>query len=131
LYINLGRHVRYPYKLPARIARAKTRGRYWVRPCHYVIVQDAYQLVLYVFLHEFYHWLVKQAGRNLRQKEAMCDRFATKVLVDCYGAEVVDNKGNRVPREVWAWQDLEQFVIAAATDERVRAAYKRPDKVTT
>ncbi len=114
LYINLGRNVRYPYKLPARIARARTRGRYWFRPGHFVILQDAYQLMLYVFLHEFYHWLVKQAGRNLRQKEAMCDRFATRVLVDCHGSEVIDSKGNHVLRSVWDWQDLEGFVAAAA-----------------
>lgn len=117
LYINLGRKVRYPYKLPARIAKAETRGRYWFRQCHYVVLQDAYQLVLYVFLHEFYHWLVKQAGRNLRQKEAMCDRFAARILVDCYGAQVIDNQDKVIPRSTWDWQDVEAFVARAACSQ--------------
>ena len=29
LLINIGRHVRYPYRIAARIAPAKTRGRYF------------------------------------------------------------------------------------------------------
>ena len=116
LFINIGRHVRYPYRIAARIAPAKTRGRYWFRQSCHVVVADAEQLVLYVFLHEFYHWLIKLAGRNLRQKEAMCDRFAAGVLVDHHGAAVVDAKGNPVPRETWDWQDLEGFVRRAAVD---------------
>jgi hypothetical protein len=114
LYINIGRNVHYPYQLPARIAKAQTRGRYWFRPVHFVLLQDAYQLVLYVFLHEFYHWLVKQAGRNLRQKEAMCDRFAARILVDCHEARVLDKRGKSVPRSTWDWQNVEAFVRAAA-----------------
>ena len=115
LFINIGRHVRCPYRIAARIARAKTRGRFWSRQGNYVIVTSACQLVLYVFLHEFYHWLVKQAGRNLRQKEAMCDRFAARVLVDHYKARILDAKDNDVPRDSWDWQDLETFVRRAAT----------------
>ncbi len=114
LFINIGQHVCYPYRIASRIAKAKTRGRFWFRQGLYVVVGDAAQLVLYVFLHEFYHWLIKQAGRNLRQKEAMCDRFAARTLVDHYGAAVIDAKGNDVPRETWDWQDLEGFVRAAA-----------------
>lgn len=119
LYINLGRNVRYPYQLPARIAKAQTRGRYWFRARHFVLLHDAYQLVLYVFLHEFYHWLVKQAGRNLRQKEAMCDRFAARILIDCHGAQVLDDKGKAVPRSAWDWQDVEGFVGKARTADSV------------
>lgn len=116
LFINIGLHVRYPYRIAARIARAQTRGRFWFRQGHYVVVTTASQLVLYVFLHEFYHWLVKLAGRNLRQKEAMCDRFAARILVDHHAAEVLDAKGNPVAREAWDWQDLEGFVHRAAVD---------------
>ncbi len=116
LLINIGRHVGYPYRIAARIARAKTRGRFWSRQGHYVTVANPCQLVLYVFLHEFYHWLVKQAGRNLRQKEAMCDRFAARILVDHCEARILDTKGNDVPRETWDWQDLARFVRRAAVN---------------
>jgi hypothetical protein len=128
LFINIGRHVRYPYRIAARIAPAKTKGRYWFRQSHYVVVADAGQLVLYVFLHEFYHWLIKLAGRNLRQKEAMCDRFAAGVLVDHHGVAVVDSKGNTVPREMWDWQDLKGFVRRAVVDpvKEPVAARRRP-----
>jgi hypothetical protein len=130
LFINIGRHVRYPYRIAARIAPAKTRGRYWFRQRCYVVVADARQLVLYVFLHEFYHWLIKLAGRNLRQKEAMCDRFAAGVLVDHHGVAVVDSKGNAVPREAWDWQDLEGFVRRAVVDpvHEPVAARRRPGR---
>ncbi len=116
LFINVGRHVRYPYRIASRVARAQTRGRFWFRQSHFVVAADAYQLVLYVFLHEFYHWLIKQAGRNLRQKEAMCDRFAARALVDHHGAAVLDKHGEAVPRHAWDWQDLEGFVSRAAVD---------------
>ncbi len=113
IHINLGRHVRYPYDVKTYLARARSNARVWWREIHRLTVADAYQLVLFVFLHEWYHWLVKQARRNTRQKEAMCDRFAARVLVDQYGASVRNARGQPVPRSEWDFQDLDGFVAGA------------------
>lgn len=113
IYINLGRNNAYPYMMQTHIARAQSNKRQWWRELYSVEVGDAYQLVLFVFLHELYHWLVKKARRNVRQKEGRCDRFATRVLVDAYGAAVRDMQGNPPPRSQWDFQDLDGFVAAA------------------
>ena len=111
--LNLGRHNRYPYTIRTNIARARSNRRCWWRELYSVEAADEYQLVLFVFAHEFYHWLVKKAGRNTRQKEARCDRFAARVLVNRYGAVVRDPSGQPVARSAWDFQDLEGFVSAA------------------
>ncbi len=113
IHVNLGRRNTYPYLIRVSIARAQSDRRSWWREVYAVRVADAYQLALFVFLHEFYHWLVKKARRNTRQKESRCDRFATAVLVDRYAAEVLDSAGRRVPREQWDFQDQLAFVAAA------------------
>ncbi len=113
IFANLGRNNRYPYRLLTHIARPTSNRTHWWRELYAVEIASAEQLVLFVFLHEFYHWLVKQARRNVRQKEARCDRFATRVLVDRYGATVRDSRGRIVPREAWDFQDLDGFVAAA------------------
>lgn len=64
-------------------------------------------------MHELYHWLVKKARRNTRQKEGRCDRFAVRALVDGLGLKVVDENGVTVPRDEWDFQDLDAFVAAA------------------
>jgi hypothetical protein len=119
ILVNLGRHNSYPYSLDTMIARPQSDSRYWWRELYSVEVRDAYLMVLFVFMHEFYHWLVKKARRNVRQKEARCDRFATRALVDGYGAVVRDAKGRAAPRDAWDFQDLDGFV-AAARGKRVR-----------
>ena len=113
IYVNLGAHVRYPYGVRTSIARARSNARAWWKPVYKLELPDAQRLVLFVFLHEFYHWLVHKARRNPRQKESMCDRFATRILVDRFGARVHDDKGRSVPREAWDIQDLDRFVAAA------------------
>ncbi len=112
IHVNLGRNA-YPYLIRTSIARAESDSRSWWREVYAVRAADAYQLALFVFLHEFYHWLVKKARRNTRQKESRCDRFATGILVDQYGAEVLDALGRRVPRVRWDFQDQLGFVAAA------------------
>lgn len=124
IYVNLGRQNAYPYRLRTHIARARSNRRGWWREAYSLEMADAYQLVLFVFLHEFYHWLVRRARRNTRQKEARCDRFAARVLVDCYGTVVRDSQGGLAQREEWDFQDLEGFV-AAARPLKLRAA-RRP-----
>lgn len=111
--INIGRHLQFPYDIRTNLARARSNARVWWREIYGLRVTDVYQLVLFVFLHEYYHWLVKQARRNTRQKEGMCDRFAARALVDRYGVIVHDGHGRPVPREAWDFQDLEGFVAAA------------------
>jgi len=113
LYVNLGRHLRYPYRLGTHLARAIDANGAWWRPLYTVELSDGYQLALFIVLHEYYHWLVKRARRNSRQKESMCDRFAARVLVDRYGAVVRDPRGRRVERMAWDFQDLERFVARA------------------
>ena len=111
--VNIGRHVVFPYRMDTHVARPRRNRTAWWRPACIIELRDAYQLVLFVFLHELYHWLVKQARRSVRQKEGMCDRFAARVLVDEYECEIRDAKGKPVPREEWDFQRLTSFVAAA------------------
>ena len=116
IYVNVGRHVKYPYRMATSLARARSNARVWWKPVYSVELADGYQLVLFVFLHELYHWLVKKAGRNTRQKESMCDRFAAERLVGDWGARVLDARGRPVARRAWCFQDLESFVAAARAE---------------
>lgn len=113
LHINLGRDNTYPYTLKTHIARARSETDHWWRELYRVDLADAYQLALFLFLHEFYHHLVKEAKRNPRQKEGMCDRFAVRHLVDHHGAVVRHVDGREVPRRLWDFQDLDGFVWPA------------------
>jgi hypothetical protein len=126
IYVNLGRKNTYPYQLLTHIARPQSNRTHWWREAFSVELAAPGQLVLFVFLHEFYHWLVKKARRNVRQKEARCDRFATRVLVDHCGATVRDSAGRRVDRSAWDFQDLDGFVAAAR--EQPKRAARRPAK---
>jgi hypothetical protein len=131
IHVNLGRHVCYPYRLGTSIARAESNARYWWKPIYTVELADAYQLVLFVFLHELYHWLVQKARRNPRQKESMCDRFAVRILVDRFGCPIRDEAGHPVARGSWDFQDVTRFVADARTPilrppRPVRSAAKRP-----
>jgi hypothetical protein len=113
LHINVGRHNRYPFMLAAHVARARCNATHWWRDLFRLELFDAYQLALFVYLHELYHYLVKAAGRCTRRKEAMCDRFATRVLVDHYGCPLRDRDGRPAPRAEWDFQRLDHFVAAA------------------
>ena len=113
VYVNLGRHLRYPYRMSTSVARARSNRRTWWKPIYALELADPYLVVLFVFLHEFYHWLVHKARRNPRQKESMCDRFATRILVDRFGCRLYDESGRPVPRDAWDIQDVERFVAAA------------------
>jgi len=128
IYINIGRHLKYPYRMATNLARARSNARSWWKPIYSIVLDDAYQLALFVFLHELYHLLVKRAKRNTRQKESMCDRFAARALVDQYGLRVLDARRHPVQRGEWDFQDLERFVAAARTDHRTasRNRHKEP-----
>ncbi|MFQ5414180.1 MAG: hypothetical protein ACE5E6_06945 [Phycisphaerae bacterium] len=119
IFVNLGRHVVFPYRMGTNIARARAVGRCWYRPVYTIELRTGYELVLFVFMHELYHLLVKRSRRNPRQKESMCDRFATRHLIDRYGARVRCDSGRSIDRGVWDFQDLDAFV-AAAQDRRRR-----------
>jgi len=133
IYINLGRHLVYPYGMRTNLAKVKTVGLGWRRPIYVVELKTAYHLAVFIFLHEIYHLLVYRAGRNTRQKESMCDRFAARYVVDRLGGAVRTLRGARVPREDWDFQDLNGFVAGehhvrrsactARTMERVRAQW--------
>lgn len=118
IYINLGRHLVYPYQMGTNLARAKRLGSHWYRPVYRLELKDGLQVVLFIFMHELYHLLVKRARRNPRQKESMCDRFAARFVVDRFGAIVHTPRGRLVPREEWDFQELDEFV-AAARDRRI------------
>lgn len=122
IYINLGRHNRYPFAIHTHIARAQSNRKYWWKEIYSVEAADAYQLGLFVFLHEYFHWLIKRARRNTRQKESMCDRFATRALFEGYGAVVRNEAGQPVAREDWDFQELDRFVAGALPKRRVRRA---------
>ncbi len=119
IYVNLGRHLRYPYLLGTSVARSRSNARYWWKPVYSLELSDGYGVVMFVFLHEVYHWLVHRARRNPRQKESMCDRFASRMLVDRFGATMLDDRGRPVPRHAWDIQDVESFVAAACPKPRV------------
>ncbi len=116
--MNIGRHLKYPYHMDTHLARARSNARSWWKPVYTVELADPYRLALFVFLHESFHFLVKRARRNPRQKESMCDRFAARVLTDQYGAGVRDERGRLVPREEWDFQDLDRFIAAARRPTR-------------
>ena len=121
ILLNIGRAVVYPYRVTTCIARAESDSRSWWRELYTVDVIDAERLALFVFLHEFYHWLVFRARRNPRQKESRCDRFAVRALVDHYGAAVRDRHGRVVERDTWDFQDLDGFVWRARRVARAPA----------
>lgn len=118
ILVNLGQHVAYPYALGTHIAKSQSSATHWWRETFRVILRDSYQLALFVYLHELYHYLVKRAKRNPRRKEAMCDRFATRSMVDFHGCRVIDARRRPVARERWDFQDVEAFVAAAPKEPR-------------
>jgi predicted SprT family Zn-dependent metalloprotease len=122
IYVNLGRHLAYPYRLGTSVAPAKSNARHWWKPIYTLELADEYQVALFVFLHELYHWLVHRARRNPRQKESMCDRFAARILVDRFGVRVRDERGRLARREAWDIQNVEAFVAAARPPRPVPAA---------
>lgn len=118
IFINVGRHLRFPYQMGTHVARARTVGRRWYKPVYAITLRNGYELVLFVFLHELYHLLVKRARRNTRQKESMCDRFAARFLVDRFEARILRPDGREAPRAEWDFQNLDGFV-AGARDRRM------------
>ncbi|MFO0840740.1 MAG: hypothetical protein U1D55_19710 [Phycisphaerae bacterium] len=121
IFVNLGRRNRYPFMFDTHTAKARTQRGSWSRARHRLVVPSEYELVLFVYLHELYHFLVKSAGRCVRRKEAMCDRFAARVLIDEYGCPLLDVNGRSVPREAWDFQDLSAFVSAAPRNATLAA----------
>jgi hypothetical protein len=128
IHVNLGRHLHYPYHLGTSIARARSNAHSWWKPTYSIELRDGYQVVLFVFLHELYHWLIHRARRNPRQKESMCDRFAARILADRFGCRVRDANARPVRRELWDFQDVDAFVAAART---ARSGTQRPRKAAT
>ena len=126
IYVNLGRHLRYPYVLTTNLARVQALRNGWRRELYTLTLFDGYQLAMFIFLHELYHLLVHRAGRNTRQKESMCDRFAARYLVDRFGCPVTEADGRPVPREAWDFQDLTGFVAEARRRSDVPAAARIP-----
>ena len=118
IFVNLGKHLGYPYLMGTNVARAQSNATHWWRETYHVSLADAYQLALFVYMHELYHHLVKKAGRSPRRKESRCDRFATRALVDFHGCRVTDSRGRPVPREAWDFQDLDKLVAKAPRDPK-------------
>jgi hypothetical protein len=129
--VNIGRRNKYPFPIRTHVARPQHNARVWWRPAYVVHARDAYQLAAFLFMHELYHWLVRRAKRNTRQKEGRCDRFAVRAMVDGFGAVVFDPHGRPAARDTWDFQDLDGFVARAraATPQRrqtVRVAARNP-----
>lgn len=122
IHINLGRSLAYPYPLLTHVARARSAGRRWWREAYVLPIESPVQLALFIYLHELYHHLVYSAGRCPRRKEAMCDRFAARVLCDAFGLVVRDAAGETVPRSAWDFQDLEGFVRPLSQRSRIQPA---------
>lgn len=120
IFINIGVHNRYPYRLATNVARSQSNATHWWRELYSLTLGDAYQLALFIYLHELFHFLVKAAGRCPRRKESMCDRFAARVLIDEYGCLLTDKSGMPVPRALWDINDLSGFVAAAPRDGQLQ-----------
>jgi hypothetical protein len=120
IHVNLGRHNRYPYTMATNIAKARTTRNGWNRELYHITLASAEQLALFVYLHELFHYLVKLAKRSPRRKEAMCDRFAARVLADEYGCPIRGSNGRPVPRASWDFKDLEAFIAAAPQERQMR-----------
>lgn len=129
IFVNIGPRNRYPFTLGTYVARARSYGSHWRREVYRLTLADAYQLALFVYLHELYHYLVKAAGRCVRRKEAMCDRFAARALVDHCGARLCDARGRSVPRPSWDFQDLDRFVAAAPRETEASPAQAPVDRL--
>lgn len=125
IFVNIGRDNRYPYSFGTNVARARSNRTHWWREVYRLTVADGYQLALFVYLHELFHFLVKAAGRNPRRKESMCDRFATAVLVDHYGAALTDSAGHPVARDCWDINDTAGFVERAPRSGQLELALVR------
>jgi len=104
--------------MATHVAKATSNSTHWWREHLTVTLADATQLVLFIYLHELFHYLVKRAGRNPRRKEAMCDRFAARILVDQYRCPIRRRSGAAAPREMWDFKDLDAFVGAAPKQSR-------------
>lgn len=113
IFVNIGSQNRYPYRFATLLAKAQANPRGWSREAYFITVRDAYQLSLFVYLHELFHYLVKLAGRSPKRKEGMCDRFAALVLADEYGCPITRGDGSPAPRDHWDFQDLHAFVAKA------------------
>lgn len=113
IHVNIGRRNRYPFTLATHVAKATSGRGEWSRPLYHLTLENAEQLALFIYLHELFHYLVHVAGRGRRHKEAMCDRFATRVLVDRYGCRLTDPGGLPPARATWDFKDLDNFVRAA------------------
>lgn len=120
LFINIGRRLKFPYALATHVARSTCNQTHWWRESYRLVVADGVQLALFVFLHELYHYLVKVSGRNTRRKEAMCDRFAARALVEHFDCPMLDGRGRPAPRETWDFQDLHAFVAGAPKDPQLQ-----------
>jgi hypothetical protein len=129
IHVNISRNLCFPYDIATHLARSQSNARYWWKEIYRLRVADEYQVALFVFLHELFHWLVRQAGRNTRRKEAMCDRFAARVLVDQYGASVLKRNGQPVERADWDFQDLNRFVSRARRLTRAELAARSAARV--
>ncbi len=126
IFVNLGRHLRFPYLMGTHVAKASSNRTHWWRETYRLRLADPYQLALFVYLHELYHHLVKAAGHSPRRKESRCDRFAARVLVDEHRCDLLDRFGQPVPRENWDFQDLHHFVSKAPKAAAPRAKLARP-----
>lgn len=113
IFVNIGPQNRYPYRFATLLAKAQSHTCGWWREAYYITVANAYELSLFVYLHELFHYLVKLAERSPKRKEGMCDRFAALVLADEYGCPVTRGDGSAAPRDNWDFQDLHAFVAKA------------------
>lgn len=111
IFVNIGRHNRYPYTFATQTATRRGVGGAAVR--FSLVVADAGELALFVYLHELFHWLVYAAGLPPRRREAVCDRFATRVMVDHFGCALLGADGAQAGRAAWDVDDLAALVANA------------------
>ena len=113
LNINLSPRNTYPFALATHVARPQSNATHWWRELYELTLADAYQLALFIYLHELCHYLIKRAGRSVKRREGACDRFAARVLVDHYGSSLRDSHGREPARDSWDILNLDALLSDA------------------
>lgn len=121
LNVNISPRNSYPYALSTHVARPQSNATHWWRELYELTLADAYQLALFIYLHELCHYLIKRAGRSVKRREGACDRFAARVLIDQYGCPLRDSHGREPPRDSWDILNFDSLL-----DDAPRATEPRP-----
>jgi hypothetical protein len=72
----------YPFaeEIPYRAKRLRAKGLKFRWYSHRVWFERPHELIRYLYLHEYYHWYLREALGKRSAAETACDRFALQRL---------------------------------------------------